>query len=883
MALRAWVFIYGIFSTGILITIAAAVSFDKIEANWVAFAALVVLASAAQLCEVEGTFRNTYYPHTVFFLAAAILLEPLLFIVVVIVPHLIEWIVKRLRNHNNLRAWYIQPFNIATHSIAGYAAYIVYTLSQAANNLFQTPLQVIIIGVTVLLYILINHFLVGMALYLGRGLSFSQSGLMNWESLLPESILSCLGYVMVVLWKTDPWLIFPALSTLVLMIEALRIPQLKQDAQTDVKTGLLNAKYFNKLFTAELEQALRYKRQLSLILADLDYMRNINNTFGHLAGDAVLAGIGKIIRQSIPDENTAGRFGGEEFMIVLPGVGCEDAKEIAEQLRARVEAAYFESNTQSKPIKATMSIGVATYPYDGTTVTDLTQAADVAVYHAKRTGRNRVVITSEVPPSAVAEEAASRNTQITHTSPLTNQGIASQPAVEMPQPEQLNKQYYDALTGLPNRQAWITRLNIVLSLEKYHKEELGVLLLDLKRFSTINNSLGHEAGDLVLNAFVGRLRSLFRKQDFLARIGDDEFALLIEGISGKETLYQLSQRVVAALEAPFEVGDQELYLNTGIGALLIEPSYHSCEEVMRDLTLALGQAKHHHGSKYAVFEQHRHKQVLNKYQLENEMRRAFEQGQFELHYQPKVALTTGQIEGTEALLRWKHPERGYISPGEFIPIAEQNGFISQLGLWVIEEAIRTISIWNTFPFSTSHDRSALVMNVNLSPVQFEDPNLVEEIARLVEGAGIDPAWLQLEITESVLVNQTSQTLQMLHRLKELGLKLALDDFGTGYCSLNYLKHFPLDVLKIDQSFINGLRIDNRSRTIVQTIIQLGQSFNLKVVAEGVEHSEELLYLKQAGCDLAQGYYFVRPLSAEKLTPLLRNGYFQMSDQESLSA
>jgi diguanylate cyclase (GGDEF)-like protein len=882
MTLRAWALIYSVFAVGLVIVAEAAVSFPNTNPNWVAFIALVALATVTQFFEAEGTFRNTYYPHSVFFVAAAIFLDPLLFVLVVTIPHLVEWIVKRRGNHKNLRAWYIQPFNIATHIIAGYAVYLLYILTQRITDLYANPIHVVIVVTMALLYALLNHFLVGMALFLARGLSFKQSGVMNMESLLPEIVLGCLGYVMVVLWKTDPWLILPALSTLVLMAEALKIPQLKQDAQTDAKTGLLNAKYFNKLFTTELEQAQRYKRPLSLILADLDYMRNINNTYGHLAGDAVLAGIGKIMREAIPDENTAGRFGGEEFMIVLPGVECEDARRIAECLRTIIEAARFEISTQPEPLKATMSMGVASFPQNGTNVTELTQAADIAVYHAKHTGRNRVVVATEVPEWVIAEEAASRSTEKAAIPEVT---------LRLPIPEPVDQQQlvlpendlYDPLTGLPNRKAWLTRLNSALSQEKYHKGSLGLLLFDLNRFNTVNNSLGHLAGDAFLAAFATRLRSLFRSQDFLARVGDDEFALLIDQTSSKDYLHKFCERVVSALDAPFEVEGQLIYLNTSIGVLLTNHSYHDPQDVMRDLNIALRQAKLQNNSGYVFFERTRHSQELTKFQLESEMRQAFEQGQFELYYQPKVELATGRIEGTEALLRWKHPERGYISPTEFIPLAEESGFICRLGLWVLEEAIHTINVWNSFPFLLSQNRPPLVMSINLSRVQFQQANLVEEIARLIREAGIDPAWLQLEITESLLLDHSPKTLEILHRLKELGLKLAIDDFGTGYSSLSYLKHFPLDAIKIDRSFISDMRKDRGSNAIVQSIIQLGRALRLKVVAEGVEYLEELVDLRQLGCEFGQGYYFAQPLPPEKLAPLLQTAYFDMTERNSMIA
>ncbi len=367
---------------------------------------LTGFATVAQLFETMHG-RQAYYPHFVFFVAGVFLLQPFLFVLLVTLPHLIEWGKVRLINSNSerLRNWYLQPFNIACHIIAGFAAWWVnHLMLLLLNSTVEQPmtarvLPVIAATCAVLTYVGLNHLTVGQALVLARQLSWRQSGVMKWQSLQPDLIMSFLGYIVAVLWQFNPWLILPALSPLVLMYQGLMVPQLKQEAQTDGKTGLFNARHFSALYQAEMERSHRFERPMALLMADLDLLRNINNTYGHLAGDAVLEGIGRIIRETIREFDVAGRFGGEEFAIALPEAGLFEASAIAERLRAAVEAASFAVPNNTALINVTMSIGIACHPLDAMTSTDLLHQADVAVYQAKLKGRNCVVCASEVPHS----------------------------------------------------------------------------------------------------------------------------------------------------------------------------------------------------------------------------------------------------------------------------------------------------------------------------------------------------------------------------------------------------------------------------------------------------------------------------------------------------
>jgi diguanylate cyclase (GGDEF)-like protein len=406
---RAWVYICGVLLVGAVLTGMALSGLAQSTSQWLIFTILVVLAIVAHLFKARGGSHEAWHANLVFFFAGVLLLLPLLFVFLVIIPHLVEWAKERWVKSPSLRNWYIQPFNIATHIVAGSAARWVYTATGAETAMFLTPSSVLGVTAAALTYVVLNHVLIGQALVLARGVSWRESGIMGIENLVTDLILLLLGYIVAVLWQLNHWLIMPALSPLLLIYRALMIPQLQKQARTDDKTGLWNAHYFVKLFTTEMERAKRFDRPLALIMADLDLLRNINNTYGHLAGDTVLAGIGQIIRESIREYDIAGRFGGEEFTILLPEVGLAEARSFAERLREAVEVASFEVRTSTTPIRTTISLGVACFPRDAATPTDLIHESDVAVYHAKLKGRNCVVCASDVPHSSRLEGAVAKD------------------------------------------------------------------------------------------------------------------------------------------------------------------------------------------------------------------------------------------------------------------------------------------------------------------------------------------------------------------------------------------------------------------------------------------------------------------------------------------
>ena len=414
------------------------------------FVVLTCLGTVAQLYEAQAPGRNSYYTDIVFFFAGVLLLPPFLFALSAAIPHLIESVRDHWVKSERRRAWYIQPFNIATHIIAGFGAQWVRLLIDKHSELYVYAEGLLSVGAAVLLYVLINHSLVALALKLARGVSIKESGIMGWENLSTDWVLASIGYVLAMLWTLNPWLIAPALAPLLMIYRALTVPQLKQEAQVDAKTGLFNARHFNKALASELERAKRSANPLALIMADLDFLRNINNTYGHLAGDVVLADIGQTIQKSIRSSDIAARFGGEEFAVILPEADTETARALAERLRKAVAAQEFTVPTSSTPIKVTMSIGMSCYPLDAQEPKDLIHQADIAVYQAKLKGRNRVVCVSEVPHSVRLE--SSFISERGHTTETPTPSVSSEtpkPAAEAKTPSVEAQPVPAAHTTLP--------------------------------------------------------------------------------------------------------------------------------------------------------------------------------------------------------------------------------------------------------------------------------------------------------------------------------------------------------------------------------------------------------------------------------------------------
>lgn len=433
----------------------------------------------------------------------------------------------------------------------------------------------------------------------------------------------------------------------------------------------------------------------------------------------------------------------------------------------------------------------------------------------------------------------------------------------------IHQAFHDSLTGLPNRSLFRERLGRAVERMKRRPDyHFASMLIDLNKFKWVNDSLGHQAGDALLVEVGTRLRECVRSMDTVARLGGDEFAILLEEFRSNKEVVAVANRIQAEMRRPFRWNGKEILTGASVGIVLQGRDYAKAEDILRDADIAMYKAKER-GRGNLVFSNRMRQQVLEVITMENELRHAIEHGQLVLHYQPIFTVAGEELEGFEALVRWAHPQQGLVMPDRFIPLAEETGLIVPLGQWVVNAACRQLSRWDAY---AGEGGCGLSMSVNLSCKQFVQHTLVEMISRCLHENAIDPSRLKLEITESAIVHDPTTAADKLRRLKDLGVILAVDDFGTGYSSLSYLRQFPVDILKIDRSFISGRETPKENAEIVRSIIDMAHSLGLKVTAEGVETQEQFERLQSVRCDRAQGYMFARPLPAGEVRGMiLRRG------------
>ena len=427
--------------------------------------------------------------------------------------------------------------------------------------------------------------------------------------------------------------------------------------------------------------------------------------------------------------------------------------------------------------------------------------------------------------------------------------------------------FHDTLTDLPNRALLINHLQLSMDRVRRHPNHLFALLfLDLDRFKNINDSLGHVAGDQLLTSIARRLEECLRPSDTVARLGGDEFAILLDGLEDYNDAIRVAERAQKELSRPLCLNGHEVYTTASIGITLSTIGYEHPENILRDADTAMYHAKEKGKARYELFDAVMHARAVARLQLENDLRRAVGREEMMVYYQPIVALDTGKLAGFEALVRWQHPQRGFVSPSDFIAIAEETGLIVELGRLVLQEACRQMRAWQL-----AHPlRKGLSISVNLSGKQFTQPNLIDQIKEILLETGLDPHSLKLEITESVVMENAEIAKSMLMQLRSLGVKLSIDDFGTGYSSLSYLHRFPVNTLKIDRSFIGDMSLGDENMEIVRTIMTLASNLGMDVVAEGVETEKQLAQLKEMKCEYGQGYLFSRALDAGAASALLQD-------------
>jgi len=439
--------------------------------------------------------------------------------------------------------------------------------------------------------------------------------------------------------------------------------------------------------------------------------------------------------------------------------------------------------------------------------------------------------------------------------------------------------YYDSLTGLPNRVFFRDRLGQATARSNRYKRKLSVMFLDIDYFKRINDTLGHNIGDLLLQSVAERLMNFLRKTDSIsrqesearqptvARMGGDEFTVLITDFSNTHDLSQIAQRICNVLSQPFIIGSHEIFITVSIGMTVCPIDSDDVDTLLKNADTAMYHAKDKGRNNYQFYTESMNAAAIERFIMTNQLRKALNSNEFQLYYQPQLDAYSGIIIGVEALVRWVHPEMGLLLPESFIPIAEETSLIVPIGEWILQTACAQNKIWQSLNLSPTR------VTVNISSIQFMQKNFVETVKRILIETGLDPRYLELELTESLIMEHAEATITNLAELKALGLQLSIDDFGTGYSSLSYLKRFPINTLKIDKSFVKDVDKDPDSAAIVKAIIAMAHNLNLAVIAEGVETEQQLAFLREYGCDQIQGYLFCQPLPPDALIQFLQEGRY----------
>ncbi len=433
--------------------------------------------------------------------------------------------------------------------------------------------------------------------------------------------------------------------------------------------------------------------------------------------------------------------------------------------------------------------------------------------------------------------------------------------------------FHDPLTGMPNRALFLDRLKHALVRASRRQESVTVMFLDLDNFKVINDSLGHQGGDQLLIAIGERLKQCLRPADTAARLGGDEFTVLLDELTDTKDALEIAKRIQANLQAPLDLDGHEVFTTVSIGIVISTAETEHPETVLRDADVAMYRAKTSGKAQYAIFDRSMNQHALERLQLASDLRHAIDRGELRVFFQPLIDLPSGRISGTEALVRWQHPGRGLLLPGAFIQLAEETGMIMSIGMWVLEEACRQTRLWQ----DQHAQEPPLTVSVNVSARQFQHPTLANDVAGILARTGLAPQCLELELTESILMENAQANLATLQQIKQLGVQLAIDDFGTGYSSLAYLKQFPIDILKVDRSFIDQLGHPTSDNAIVEAIRTIALALNLNIVGEGIENANQLAHLQRLGYHRGQGYYFARPVAAADLAGLLDTTPIDIAD------
>jgi diguanylate cyclase (GGDEF)-like protein/PAS domain S-box-containing protein len=623
-------------------------------------------------------------------------------------------------------------------------------------------------------------------------------------------------------------------------------------ATTDPLTDCLNRRSFFDINDKEYISAMQEERNYSCIMADIDYFKSVNDNHGHATGDDVIRQVAESLKSTLRSSDSICRYGGEEFCIALPGASLKQALKTAERARNHIESLIFSSNGDSGNISITSSFGVASIDTHAKNLSELIDQADKALYYSKNTGRNRVTAWSDV---------AADDAYLVEKSEVTV-------AVNTTLPD------HDSITGLPSRGLLNQRVAKAITASNKTGQHFAVLMLDFDMFKRINNALGYTIGDELLRIVGHRLTDSLRETDMVTRMASDEDTTSIHRMGGDEFCILLTEldeiasteivvnRIIESLTSRIEIEGNEIYMSCSIGISSYPSDGDDAEVLLKHAGLALHYAKRNGHNSFQFYDASLESTSLRNIHLENDLRHAIQEGGLELYYQPKLDLASGRIHSMEALVRWRHPELGMMLPAEFIALAEESGQIVALGNWVLGEACHQIGRWQNAGYRDIN------IAVNLSAAQFKQKNLIDDIQSILSEAGVSPEHIELEITESTIMDNIDTAAEAMRALSEYGIRISIDDFGTGYSSLNHLKRFPISTVKVDRSFVSDITTDSDDAAIVSAIIAMAHNMGLKVVAEGVETQAQLNYLRNLDCDEIQGYLLSPPVPAAEFEAIL---------------
>ncbi|MES9944342.1 MAG: diguanylate cyclase [Candidatus Thiodiazotropha sp.] len=665
-------------------------------------------------------------------------------------------------------------------------------------------------------------------------------------------------------------------------------------ATRDPLTGCYNRRAFFEKYDALFESAVKQGTGLVFMMIDIDKFKLVNDQYGHANGDKAIKFVAETLIVNSRPEDVVGRYGGEEFSLVMPDADQQQAMVLAERLRNEIQQKGHDLFIDNRTL--TVSIGVALLPDGVDEQIQLITNADNALYAAKKQGRNCVVAWDpDLTEQERAFEKAKQDIKEAQAVPLTDEAPEKilrgevhrledlvrnlESELEYSREEIKRREGKDELTGLPNRFIFSDRILQVLARCKRYGKSAALVSIDIDDFSSINEAFGFSTGDRILKAIASRLVDSLRITDTVAvideqdnkesstisRVNKDEFALILTDVKDIESITWVIRRILNGLKEPIEINNQELFISFSVGVALYPHDDESPAGLMQMASSARYAAKREQGSNnIRFFSPEINRDAYHKVWLESQLHKAIVRSHFELNYQPKFDLKSGRIVCMEALARWPHAKVGLIPPSEFIPVAESTGLIHKLGIWVLRQAIRDLKQWHDMGYDD------LRVAVNLSAVQLRKSDLTEKVLKSCEKLSIDPSYMELEITESTLVENYKQTTPVMQAMNEAGIRFTLDDFGKGFSSLSHLRVLPIDAIKIDHSFIEDTLPSEYDQTIINGIISLAKGLHLRVTAEGVETESQKKVLSMLGCDEVQGTLYSQPVAADQALSLLES-------------